>query len=80
MWDWICKLDELRRQDQLAVLVTVSKNSGSIPRKRGAKMIVLPDGTFFGTVDGGVPEYQALEEARRCLIEMQGATANIPMQ
>ena len=80
MWDWICKLDELRRLNQLAVLVTVTKSSGSTPRKQGAKMIVLPDGTFFGTVGGGVPEYQALEEARRCLIEMQGSTANIPLR
>jgi xanthine dehydrogenase accessory factor len=80
MWDWIGKLDELRRQNQLAVLVTVTKSSGSTPRKHGAKMIVLPDGTFFGTVGGGAPEYRALEDARKCLDEMHGATSNIPLQ
>ena len=80
MWDWIGKLDELRRQNQLAVLVTVTKSTGSTPRKHGAKMIVLPDGTFFGTVGGGVPEYFALEDARKCLDEMQGATSNIPLK
>ena len=80
MWDWIGKLDELRRQNQLAVLVTVTKSTGSTPRKHGAKMIVLPDGTFFGTVGGGVPEFFALEDARKCLDEMQGATSNIPLQ
>ncbi|MEI6704084.1 MAG: XdhC/CoxI family protein [Deltaproteobacteria bacterium] len=80
MWDWIGKLDELRRQNQLAVLVTVTKSSGSTPRKHGAKMIVLPDGTFFGTVGGGAPEHHALEDARKCLDEMHGATTNIPLQ
>jgi xanthine dehydrogenase accessory factor len=80
MWDWIDKLDELRRQNQLAVLVTVIRSSGSTPRKQGAKMIVLPDGTFFGTVGGGTPEFIALEDARTCLEEMQGTTSNIPLQ
>lgn len=80
MWDWIGKLDELRRNDQPAVLVTVTKSNGSTPRKQGAKMIVLPDGTFFGTVGGGVPEYYALEDARKCFDEMQGATSSIPLK
>lgn len=80
MWDWIGKLDELRRQNQLALLVTVTKSSGSTPRKSGAKMIVLPDGTFFGTIGGGAPEHQALEDARICFEQMRGATFNIPLK
>ena len=80
MWDWIGKLAELRQQDQLAVLVTVVKSNGSTPRKHGAKMIVLPDGSFHGTVGGGVPEYYALEEARECLKQAQSRTAEIPLQ
>lgn len=80
MWDWIGKLDELRRQDQLAVLVTVTKTTGSTPRKQGAKMIVLPDGCFYGTVGGGVPEYHALEEARDCLETAHSRFAEIPLQ
>ena len=80
MWDWISKLDELRRQNQPAVLVTVTKSSGSTPRKHGAKMIVLPDGSFFGTVGGGVPEFYALEDAQKCFEQMQGATSQIPLK
>jgi xanthine dehydrogenase accessory factor len=80
MWDWIGKLDELRRQDQPAVLVTVTKSNGSTPRKHGAKMIVLSDGTFFGSVGGGPVEYHALEEARKCLREMHSASAEIPLK
>lgn len=80
MWDWIGKLDELRRSNQLAVLVTVTKSSGSTPRKGGAKMIVLPDGTFFGTVGGGTPEFYALEDARACFESMQGGTGSVPLK
>lgn len=80
MWDWIGKLDELRRNDQLAVLVTVIRSTGSTPRKHGAKMIVLPDGTFFGTVGGGVPEYYALEDARNCFEQLQGTTSKVALQ
>jgi xanthine dehydrogenase accessory factor len=80
MWDWIGKLDELRRQNQLAVLVTVTKTTGSTPRKQGAKMIVLPDGSFHGTVGGGVPEYYALEDAMTCLEQVQSRVTEIPLQ
>ncbi len=80
MWDWISKLDDLRRRDQLAVLVTVTKSSGSTPRKQGAKMIVLPDGTFYGTIGGGTVEQFALEDARTCLAEMHSASAEVPLR
>ena len=79
MWDWIGKLAELRQQDQLAVLVTVTKATGSTPRKQGAKMIVLGDGSFFGTVGGGVVEHYALEEARKCLAETASKSTDIPL-
>jgi len=80
MWDWISKLDELRRRDQLAVLVTVTKSIGSTPRKQGAKMIVLPDGTFHGTIGGGEVEHQILEEARTCLVERHSSSAEVPLE
>jgi xanthine dehydrogenase accessory factor len=80
MWDWISKLDELRRNEQMAVLVTVTKSNGSTPRKHGAKMIVLPDGTFHGTVGGGLVEQYALEEARLCLAEAHSRSASVPLK
>lgn len=80
MWDWIGKLDELKRQNQLAVLVTVIKTTGSTPRKQGAKMIVLPDGSFHGSVGGGVPEYYALKEAMDCLQQAHSRLADVPLQ
>jgi xanthine dehydrogenase accessory factor len=80
MWDWIGKLAELRQLDQLAVLVTVTRSTGSTPRSQGAKMIVLPDGTFHGTIGGGVVEYHALEEARDCLEKLQSKAEAFPLK
>ncbi len=80
MWDWIGKLDELRRQGRPAVLVTVTKSTGSTPRKHGAKMIVLPDGTFYGTIGGGPVEHYALEEAGKCLLGAQSMLSEIPLK
>ncbi len=80
MWDWIGKLAELHRRNQMAVLVTVTNTTGSTPRKQGAKMIVLADGTFHGTVGGGVPEYYALEEAMACLEQARSRVTEIPLQ
>jgi xanthine dehydrogenase accessory factor len=46
-----------------ASLVTVTGFSGSAPREIGAKMVVLGDGAFFGTIGGGRLEAQATLDA-----------------
>ena len=46
-----------------AALVTVTGFSGSTPREVGAKMVVLADGTSFGTIGGGRLEAQAIHDA-----------------
>jgi xanthine/CO dehydrogenase XdhC/CoxF family maturation factor len=38
------------------VLATVARTRGSTPRRAGAKMVVRPDGSFFGTIGGGCGE------------------------
>jgi xanthine dehydrogenase accessory factor len=45
-------------------LVSVVKTRGSVPRGPGARMIVRPDGAFFGTIGGGTLEWQALAKAQ----------------
>jgi xanthine dehydrogenase accessory factor len=67
MWDWIGKSQELKALGVHFVILTVVKVTGSVPREVGAKMIVLEDGSFFGTVGGGGLEKNALEEALRFL-------------
>lgn len=66
-WDWISKLDQLRRSSTPVVMVTVSGGTGSTPRDAGAKMLVLADGSFFGTIGGGHLEALAIEDAKKRL-------------
>lgn len=61
------KMSELSAAGQSFVLVTVVEASGSTPRKAGAKMIVLADGTSIDTIGGGKVEQQAKEDALEAL-------------
>ena len=49
-----------------AVLVTVTKAQGSVPRDEGAWMAVLPS-QLINTLGGGQLEFQAIQEARSLL-------------
>lgn len=49
------------------VLVTTIASSGSSPRGAGSRMLVLSDGTSFGTVGGGNVEYIATQQAKEVL-------------
>lgn len=49
------------------VVCTVVRTQGSVPRRVGARMVVLPDGTAYGTVGGGLFESLAMQEARAAL-------------
>ncbi len=51
-----------------AALVTVVEAKGSTPRKPGARMLVLDDGSLVGTIGGGRVE-QAVTEAARRVVE-----------
>ena len=44
-------------------LATVAETRGSTPRKKGARMLVKPDGSFFGTIGGGCGEAEVWSEA-----------------
>lgn len=60
---------QLARED--AVLVTVEATKGSVPRERGAWMVVFA-GRVVQTIGGGHLELQAIEEARRRLAGASG--------
>lgn len=79
MWDWIGKLHELTLQRATYALVTVIGVKGSTPRGPGAKMIVLPDGTFFGSVGGGQLEAAVLRDAQACLASALAAPRTYPL-
>jgi len=58
--DFFQKAQELISNNQQFVICIITATSGSVPRKAGSKMIVLPDKTSFGTIGGGNIEYQAI--------------------
>jgi xanthine dehydrogenase accessory factor len=50
-----------------AALVSVTAAAGSAPREPGARIVLQPDGAFFGTIGGGRLEYEVLAQARAVL-------------
>lgn len=50
-------------EDTPKVLVTIVTRKGSAPREAGAKMLVMPDGTCFGSIGGGCAESDILQKA-----------------
>lgn len=57
----------LSRQGEPYILATVVANSGSSPRKAGAKMLVRNDGSFLGSVGGGRVEKESVDAALAAL-------------
>jgi len=57
------KLAEIAESKSQGALATVVSTKGSAPRKAGAKMLVLPDGSIVGTVGGGYLEAEVRREA-----------------
>ncbi|MEI7896263.1 MAG: XdhC family protein [bacterium] len=57
------KSEEVTLGRQPAALCIVVETRGSTPRKAGAKMIVYPDGTIYGSIGGGSVENEVAGEA-----------------
>lgn len=52
-----------------AVLATITRQTGSTPRKAGARMLVYPDGSITGTIGGGSMEAEVIRKAVRSLAD-----------
>ena len=74
MWDWIKKCSELEKSGQNFALLTTTQTGGSTPREVGSKMIVLTDGTFYGTIGGGNLEKQIIKTAQNCILENKSSS------
>lgn len=61
------------------VLVTVAATRGSVPRAAGAKMLVLADGTVFGTVGGGKFESLVIADAMATLQQTEPMLKTYPL-
>lgn len=60
-------LSECVRQGGTPVLCTVVDSAGSTPRGAGARMALLPDGTWLGTVGGGAVENLVQQRAAQVM-------------
>ena len=60
-------------------LATVAQTRGSTPRKSGAKMVVRPDGTFFGTIGGGCGEAEVWQKAMEVIETGQPAIVQVDL-
>ncbi len=58
-----------QREGKAGVLATVVGASVSTPRKSGAKMLILEDGTVTGTIGGGLVEANVMAEARKIIAQ-----------
>ena len=57
-----------KKENKVYAVASVVQTEGNTPRKAGAKMLVLADGTTHGTVGGGVVEKQAIAD---CMTAMR---------
>ena len=67
MKDIFQKLAEVQKEGTQAALAIVVRTRGSAPRKAGAKMIIMEDGSIFGTLGGGDLERKVVEESLEAL-------------
>ena len=63
--------------EQSCAMVSIVEAKGSAPREAGARMVVLEDGSFTGTIGGGTLEWQAIARAQAAVAKA-GADGNPP--
>jgi xanthine dehydrogenase accessory factor len=72
---WHLVATELAARRPVAV-ATIVRDAGSVPRRTGAKMLVHPDGTFHGTVGGGIFELLVIRDAVAAIASARSVTRN----
>ena len=71
VWEQVAKECKARRP---VVVATVVGDSGSVPRRSGAKMLVYPDGRTSDTIGGGIFEQLVIRDALSALKHEQSIT------
>lgn len=61
------KINEVLSEGKKAIYCVVTETNGSTPRKSGSKMLVLEDGSLYGTIGGGGIELQVIQTAKQLL-------------
>jgi xanthine dehydrogenase accessory factor len=65
MTDVYAKALELLGKNEFSVLATIIRLTGSGPRGAGTKFLILEDGSYAGTIGGGLLEARVLEVAKK---------------
>lgn len=73
------KILQLIDEGRAFAVATIAETKGSVPGKRGAKLVFLPDGTFFGTVGGAGLEQKVKSLCRKALEEKTGGLASFDL-
>lgn len=67
MLEYFEKLSELLKANIPFVQITIVDAIGSVPQEISAKMLVVQDGLYYGTVGGGKIEARSIKEAQELL-------------
>jgi xanthine dehydrogenase accessory factor len=70
MIEYFEKMNGLLAGNVPFVAVTIVDAVGSVPQEIGAKMLVVEDGLYFGTIGGGKVETRAIQEGQKLLGEL----------
>lgn len=62
VWNWLEKANELQNANRKFAIATVTNLRGSTPREIGAKIIIVSESEFYGTVGGGALEAEVIKE------------------
>lgn len=73
-WNWIEKSAELLAQNKKFAIGTVTNIHGSTPRDIGAKIIVVDEKEFYGTIGGGALEAKVIKEIVNFLSQSNNAS------
>ncbi len=65
MKDVYGKAAELLSKNEFSVLATIIRLTGSGPRGAGTKFLILEDGSYVGTIGGGLLEARVLAAAKK---------------
>lgn len=73
------ELSELVSNNRKAVMATVIKQKGSLPRSVGTRCLVMEDGSLKGTIGGGKLEFEVVEQAKKVFLDGRSSWLKIDL-
>ena len=70
---------ELMGKEQVGVLATIIRLTGSGPRGAGTKFLIMEDGSYVGTIGGGLLEAEVLKQAKNVFSTGQPARLKLSL-